>query len=128
MGGNFTIFDKDDDAVERGRRERLEVLTAKHRRSLRLLVCQIRNLPRGVKAGRAQSSNGRSETIGKTAQRQGRTSYIPSASGVLESKVRVWSRSPDPIDSIGQLLSITVGRNTPAEDSTVSSKITLFLI
>ena len=32
-----------------------------------------------------------------------------------ESKVRVWSRSLNPIDSIGQLLSITVGRNIPAE-------------
>ena len=32
-----------------------------------------------------------------------------------EKKVRVWSRSPDLIDSIGQLLSITVGRNVPAE-------------
>jgi hypothetical protein len=46
---------------------------------------------------------------------------IPSAGSVLreadrpESKVRVWSRSLDPIDSIGQLLSITVGRNVPAE-------------
>ena len=46
---------------------------------------------------------------------------IPSAGDVLreadrartlETKVRVWSRSLDPIDSIGQLLSITVGRNT----------------
>ena len=33
-GGNLTIFDKDDDTVERGQ---LEVLTAKHGRSLRLL-------------------------------------------------------------------------------------------
>jgi hypothetical protein len=32
-----------------------------------------------------------------------------------ESKVRVWPRSLDPIDSIGQLLSITEERNTPAE-------------
>ena len=49
---------------------------------------------------------------------------IPSAGSVLreadcartpESKVRVWLRSLDPIDSIGQLLSITVGRNIPAE-------------
>ena len=32
-----------------------------------------------------------------------------------ESKVRVWSQSLDPIDSIGQPLSITVGRNTPGE-------------
>ena len=49
---------------------------------------------------------------------------IPSAGDVLreadrartlETKVRVWSRSLDPIDSIGQLLSITVGRNTLAE-------------
>ena len=49
---------------------------------------------------------------------------IPSAGSVLreadrartpESKVRVWSRSLDPIDSIGQLLSITVGRIVPAE-------------
>ena len=32
-----------------------------------------------------------------------------------EKKVRVWSRSPDLIDFIGQLLSITVGRNVPAE-------------
>jgi hypothetical protein len=53
-----------------------------------------------------------------------RRAAIPSAGGVLreadsartpESKVRVWSRSLDPIDSIGQLLSISVGRNTPAE-------------
>ena len=53
-----------------------------------------------------------------------RIGSIPSAGGVLreadrarkpESKVRVWSRSLDPIDSIGQLLSITVRRNTPAE-------------
>jgi hypothetical protein len=49
---------------------------------------------------------------------------IPSAGDVLrevdrartlESKVRVWLRSLDLIDSIGQSLSITVGRNTPAE-------------
>ena len=33
-GGNLTIFDKDDDTVER---KQLEVLTAKHGRSLRLL-------------------------------------------------------------------------------------------
>ena len=33
-GGNLTIFDKDDGTVERGQ---LEVLTAKHGRSLRLL-------------------------------------------------------------------------------------------
>ena len=33
-GGNLTVFDKDDDTVERGQ---LEVLTAKHGRSLRLL-------------------------------------------------------------------------------------------
>ena len=32
-----------------------------------------------------------------------------------KSKVRVWSLSLDPIDSIGQLLSITVGRNIPLE-------------
>jgi hypothetical protein len=30
-----------------------------------------------------------------------------------ESKVRVWSQSLNPIDSIGQPLSITVGRNAP---------------
>ena len=29
---------------------------------------------------------------------------------IPESKIRVWSRSLDPIDSIGWLLSITVGR------------------
>ena len=49
---------------------------------------------------------------------------IPSAGDVLreldrartpESKVRVWSRSLDSIDSIGWLLSITVGLNPPAE-------------
>jgi hypothetical protein len=49
---------------------------------------------------------------------------IPSAGDVLrevdrartaESKVRVNSGRLDPIDSIGQLLSITVGRNTPAK-------------
>jgi hypothetical protein len=49
---------------------------------------------------------------------------IPSAGSVLrnldrartpESKIRVWSRSLDPIDSIGWLLSITVGPNLPAE-------------
>ena len=33
----------------------------------------------------------------------------------IESKVRVGSQSLDPIDSIDQLLSITVGRNIPAE-------------
>jgi hypothetical protein len=32
-----------------------------------------------------------------------------------ESKVRVWSQSLDPIDSIGQPLSITVGRNARGE-------------
>jgi hypothetical protein len=32
-----------------------------------------------------------------------------------ESKVRVWSESLDPIDSIGQSLSITVGRNAPGK-------------
>ena len=48
---------------------------------------------------------------------------IPSAGSVLrelesartpESKTRVWSRSLDPIDSIGWLLSITVRLNLPA--------------
>ena len=29
--------------------------------------------------------------------------------GTSKSKVRVWSRSPDPIDSIGQPLSIRIG-------------------
>jgi len=51
---------------------------------------------------------------------------IPSSSDVLqeldrartlESKIRVWSRSLDPIDSIGWLVSITVG-NPPAEGMT----------
>ena len=32
-----------------------------------------------------------------------------------ESKVRVLARNLDPIDSIGQPLSITIGRNTLAE-------------
>jgi len=50
--------------------------------------------------------------------------FIPSPGDVLrelecartlESKVLVWSQSLDPIDSIGQPLSITVGRNAPGE-------------
>ena len=63
-----------------------------------------------------------------------KTSYIPSPGDVLrglyrartpESKVRVWSWSPDPIDPIGQLLSITVGRNTPAEGIIFSTVLLL---
>lgn len=41
----------------------------------------------------------------------------------LESKIRVWPRSLDPIYSIGQPLSITEGRNTLAEGY---SKVTNF--
>ena len=53
-----------------------------------------------------------------------RISFIPSNGGILRElnrartpqlKVRVWSRSLNPMDSISQLLSITVGRNTPLE-------------
>ena len=49
---------------------------------------------------------------------------IPSPGSVLreldrartpESKIRAWSRSLDPIDSIGWLLSITVGHTLPGE-------------
>ena len=44
---------------------------------------------------------------------------IPSAGSVLRElrtpKIRVWSRSLNPIDSIGWLLSIIVGLNLPAE-------------
>ena len=46
---------------------------------------------------------------------------IPSAGSVLREADRartpecVWSRSLDPIDSIGRILSITVGRIVPAE-------------
>ena len=41
---------------------------------------------------------------------------IPSAGSVL------WSRNLDSIDSIGQFLSITVGRNTPAEGIPIDAK------
>ena len=44
------------------------------------------------------------------------SSYLLREADRARTKVRVWSRSLDPIDSIGQLLSITVGRNTPAEE------------
>ena len=47
---------------------------------------------------------------------------IPSAASVLRElnhartpKIRVWSRSLNPIDSIGWLLSITIGLNLPGE-------------
>ena len=55
---------------------------------------------------------------------EGFISFYPSGGDVLreldrartpESKVRVWSRSLDSIDSIGWLLSITVGLNPPAK-------------
>ena len=76
MGGNLTIFDKNHDITEEGDREqlqvhqKLQVLTAKHRRSLRLLCTvggnQVRSDARsefkilerspkgGGEAGRAQ--------------------------------------------------------------------------
>jgi hypothetical protein len=70
------------------------------------------------------SSKSSTKSPTKISARSSTRSPIPSAGSVLreadrartsESKVRVWSGSLDPIDSIGQLLSIIVGQNVLAE-------------
>ena len=62
---------------------------------------------------------------------------IPSAGKVLrelgrartpELKIRVWSRSLDPINSIGWLLSITVGPNLLAEGILIVLSTTLLVV
>ena len=40
---------------------------------------------------------------------------------IFDSGVRAWSRSLDPIDSIGQLLSITVGLNLPVMGANIAN-------